>query len=69
MLICVCVCGCSNQHDLGELGGSVEQTPFWKAIASDSCLGVVQIMDKECTPHTRVWCILEVCGLCDGGRV
>jgi len=53
------MCG-SNQHDLGELGGSVEQTPFWRAIACDSCLGVVQVMDDDCTPHTRVWCILEV---------
>ena len=49
-----------NQHDLGSLTGSVDQTPFWKAISNNTCEGIVQTMDENCTPHKRSWCILEV---------
>ena len=49
-----------NQHDLRELGGGLHTTPFWKAIAANSCVGAVQVMDNKCTPPTRVWCVLEV---------
>ena len=50
----------NNQHDLKELGGELKETPFYKAIVSPGCLGVVIAMDKECTPFKRCWCILEV---------
>ena len=56
-LMFVCL---QNQHDLRELGGGLRTTPFWKAIAADSCEGVIQVMDNKCTPPTRVWCVLEV---------
>ena len=49
-----------NQHDLRELAGGLRQTPFWKAIASDSCVGAVQVVDNKCTPPKRIWCVLEV---------
>ena len=56
----VCVCArCStfanNQHHLDELAGSVTETPFYKAIASESCCGIVALMDEDCTPFTRIW--------------
>merc|ERR1712166_879330 len=50
----------NNQWELGELGGSLEDTPFWRAIGLCTCLGVVQVMDAMCTPHKRVWCIMEL---------
>jgi len=56
MVVCL-----QNQHDLRELGGGLRTTPFWKAIAADSCVGAVQVVDGKCTPPTRVWCVLEVC--------
>ena len=54
------MCVCSNQHALEGLDGEVQNTPFWKALALPSCQGMVQVMDHDCTPHRRVWCILEI---------
>ena len=56
MVVCL-----QNQHDLRELAGGLRTTPFWKAIAADSCVGAVQVMDGKCTPPKRIWCVLEVC--------
>ena len=46
-----------NQHDLSELAASLEESPFWQALCLPECIGMVQIMDKECTPHKRIWCV------------
>lgn len=50
----------NNQHNLEELQVAVEETPFWKAIGSDSCEGVVQLMDPDVTPLGRAWCVMEL---------
>lgn len=50
----------NNQHDLSELAGGLSDTPFWKAIALKSCIGMVQLMDEACTPPRRIWCVLEI---------
>ena len=55
MVVCL-----QNQHDLRELAGGLRTTPFWKAIAADSCAGAVQVVDGKCTPPKRIWCVLEV---------
>lgn len=37
-------------------------TPFYRAIASECCRGVLMVMDSEVTPLSRAWCILgEIC--------
>lgn len=50
----------NNQHTMESLSGPVQEMPFWKVMDSDSCEGLLQLMDKDCTPHTRSWCLLEV---------
>ena len=56
-----CVGVQNNQHDLGELQEpDLMKTPFAKAIALEECEGVVSALDSECTPLSRVWCVLEI---------
>ena len=54
------------EHNIEDLGGTLENTPFWKAIESRNCVGVVQLMDEKLTPLSRVWCILVGCGVHSG---
>ena len=62
------MCVGSNQWDLTELRGDLESTPFWRAIASAGCQGVVQLVDGNCTPHTRVWwCLNRRCRAAERG--
>ena len=49
----------NNQHDLGELGGDVLQAPFARAILLPDCVGTLLLVDANCTPMTRAWCVLE----------
>jgi len=49
----------NNQHDLRDLGGRVEDTPFYKAIMNPACMGTVVILDPDATPFQRIWCVLE----------
>merc|ERR1719247_556017 len=49
----------NNQHDLGELGGHVLETPFARAILLPDCVGTLLLVDANCTPMTRAWCVLE----------
>ena len=49
----------NNQHELGELGGNVLLTPFARAILLDGCVGTLLLVDEDCTPMTRAWCVLE----------
>lgn len=65
-LNCACL---QNQHDLSQLAGGLEDTPFWKGIMLASCCGVVQLNDESCTPNKRVWCILEVSQHYIGGSI
>merc|ERR1719440_793258 len=61
----------NNQHDLGELGGDVLETPFALAIKLPDCVGTLLLVDAKCTPMTRVWCVLEAyvaCILGEGKR-
>jgi len=49
-----------NQHDLAaELGNTIEQSPFVRALELDECLGAVMVMDKDVTPFVRSWCTWE----------
>ena len=49
----------NNQHELGELGGDVLETPFARAIKLSGCVGTLLLVDEKCTPMTRAWCVLE----------
>merc|ERR1719456_1384325 len=39
----------NNQHDLSELGTSLQETPFVKAILCQQCQGTVTVMNTEAT--------------------
>ena len=43
-----------------SLGASLAESPFEKALAAESCKGVVMILDEAATPFTRIWCLYEV---------
>ena len=43
----------------GELAGDVLQTPFAKAILLRDTVGTLLLVDANCTPMTRAWCVLE----------
>ena len=43
----------------GELGGDVLQTPFARAILLPATVGTLLLVDANCTPMTRAWCVLE----------
>ena len=43
----------------GELGGDVLQTPFARAILLPDTVGTLLLVDANCTPMTRAWCVLE----------
>ena len=49
----------NNQHDLSELQGDLQSTPFYKVIRLQGCLGTVAILDSKTLPFTRIWCVLE----------
>eukprot|EP00931_Biecheleriopsis_adriatica_P115298 TRINITY_DN91107_c0_g1_i1.p1 TRINITY_DN91107_c0_g1~~TRINITY_DN91107_c0_g1_i1.p1 ORF type:complete len:633 (+),score=109.58 TRINITY_DN91107_c0_g1_i1:81-1979(+) len=49
----------NNQHDLSELGSSLTDTPFVRAILSNECVGTVALFDAKVTTLRRVWCVLE----------
>jgi len=49
----------NNQHDLSELGTSLQETPFVKAILSRECRGTLTLMDESATTLERIWCVLE----------
>ena len=43
----------------GELAGDVLQTPFARAILLPDTVGTLLLVDANCTPMTRAWCVLE----------
>lgn len=49
----------NNQHDLSELGGSLQETPFVKAILASKCMGTLTLLDHHVTTFERIWCVLE----------
>mmetsp|Transcript_54871 Transcript_54871/g.117753 ORF Transcript_54871/g.117753 Transcript_54871/m.117753 type:complete len:632 (-) Transcript_54871:42-1937(-) len=50
----------NNQHNLAELSGGLEDTPFVKAIMHPNCVGTVALMDADATTLKRIWCVLEL---------
>ena len=39
----------NNQWNLGNLGGRVQETPFYLAIISNGCKGILLLLDSKCT--------------------
>lgn len=58
---CYWVCTFANrQHNLSDLAGGIMDTPFVKCLNSEACVGTILVLDGNCTPFSRVWCILEL---------
>eukprot|EP00927_Polykrikos_kofoidii_P079088 TRINITY_DN75877_c0_g1_i1.p1 TRINITY_DN75877_c0_g1~~TRINITY_DN75877_c0_g1_i1.p1 ORF type:complete len:805 (-),score=136.64 TRINITY_DN75877_c0_g1_i1:45-2348(-) len=49
----------NNQHDLSELAGELDETPFVRAILSRNCVGTIALLDQKVTTFERIWCVLE----------
>uniref|UniRef100_A0A7S2M8I7 Uncharacterized protein n=1 Tax=Zooxanthella nutricula TaxID=1333877 RepID=A0A7S2M8I7_9DINO len=49
----------NNQHNLSQLAGALEETPFFKVITADSCRGTVAMVCGSAALFKRVWCLYE----------
>jgi len=49
----------NNQHNLEELDEHLMQTPFARAIMSETCQGTIMLMNETAEPFKRTWCTLE----------
>mmetsp|Transcript_122874 Transcript_122874/g.238989 ORF Transcript_122874/g.238989 Transcript_122874/m.238989 type:complete len:877 (+) Transcript_122874:42-2672(+) len=51
----------NNQHHLEDLDEKdLMQTPFARAIMSDTCQGTIMLMNETAEPFKRTWCTLEI---------
>jgi len=54
------VCSFANRQWEVNLGSTLHESPFERALAAPSCTHVVMIMDPDATPLQRIWCLYEV---------
>ncbi|CAE7890954.1 ANK2 [Symbiodinium microadriaticum] len=54
------VCSFANRQWEVNLGETLQESPFERALAAPSCTHVVMIMDPLATPLQRIWCLYEV---------
>ncbi|CAE7396347.1 ANKRD50 [Symbiodinium necroappetens] len=54
------VCSFANRQWEVNLGSTLQESPFERALAAPSCTHVVMIMDPDATPLQRIWCLYEV---------
>jgi len=51
----------NNQWELEmEIGSSWEDSSFYLALLSTTCVGTAMVLDDEAWPLTRAWCLFEV---------
>jgi len=51
----------NNQWELEmEMGSSWEDSSFYLALLSTTCVGTAMVLDDEAWPLTRAWCLFEV---------
>jgi hypothetical protein len=53
----------NNQHklELNTYDAGYTNTPFYRALFSDSCEGTLLLLDEfKATPFTRIWCVFEL---------
>jgi len=56
----ICSLGNNQWHVKEELGGNWDESAFFLALQSPSCLGTAMVIDEEALPLTRSWCLFEV---------
>ena len=54
------VCSFANRQWEVNLGSTLQESPFERALAAPSCTHVLMIMDPDATPLQRIWCLYEV---------
>ncbi|CAE7357968.1 ANK1, partial [Symbiodinium sp. CCMP2592] len=54
------VCSFANRQWEVNLGSTLQESPFERALAAPSCTHVVMIMEPFATPLQRIWCLYEV---------
>ncbi|CAJ1440574.1 unnamed protein product, partial [Effrenium voratum] len=54
------ICSFANAQWKVNLGQSLQESPFERALAAHSCKAVVMVLDEKAMPLTRIWCIYEV---------
>ena len=51
------VCSFANRQWEVNLGNTLQESPFERALAAPTCTHVVMIMDPDATPLQRIWCL------------
>ena len=51
------VCSFANRQWEVNLGNTLQESPFERALSSPCCTHVVMIMDPAATPLCRIWCL------------
>mmetsp|Transcript_54509 Transcript_54509/g.127372 ORF Transcript_54509/g.127372 Transcript_54509/m.127372 type:complete len:776 (-) Transcript_54509:69-2396(-) len=54
------VCSLANRQWKVDLGATLQDSPFERALVHENCKYVVMVMDPEVTPLSRIWCLYEV---------
>eukprot|EP00930_Biecheleria_cincta_P084173 TRINITY_DN73661_c0_g1_i1.p1 TRINITY_DN73661_c0_g1~~TRINITY_DN73661_c0_g1_i1.p1 ORF type:complete len:724 (-),score=137.75 TRINITY_DN73661_c0_g1_i1:67-2238(-) len=54
------ICSFANRQWTVDLGGSLEESPFERALGASSCDTVLMVVDKSVSPLQRIWCLYEV---------
>ena len=51
------VCSFANRQWEVNLGSTLQESPFERALAAPTCTHVVMVMDPDATPLRRIWCL------------
>jgi len=54
-----CCAFANNQHSV-NLGQSLEESPFYQALSSKGCFGIILNLNQSVTALQRIWCIYEI---------
>lgn len=54
------ICSFANRQWTVDLGTSLEQSPFERALGASICKTVLMVVDQAVTPLRRIWCLYEV---------
>jgi len=54
------VCSFANRQWQVNLGETLQESPFERALTAESCKHVLMVLDRNATPLRRIWCLYEV---------
>lgn len=54
------VCSFANRQWQVNLGETLQESPFERALTAESCTHVLMVLDRNATPLRRIWCLYEV---------